>query len=351
MKKRVFSLFLSFIFMAALIFSFGKPAQAATPPDSRDLIPGIDVSQWQGYINFDQVYRSGIRIVYIRAGEGMAYTDPFFERNYTRARAAGLNVGAYLYVTARNEAQARSQAHFFASLMEGKTFQCRPAMDFEDLSGLSDAQIRAIAGAFLESLEEYTGSRPVIYSDISNARRLDASFASYPWWAAQYDTNEVSDTGIWNSWTGWQYSDAGRISGINGNVDQNRFTPDIYISSPAPGPSPGPALENPRITVDYTIRPGDTLWSIASRFHTTVARIAADNRIQDPNRIYAGEILHIQTQNSRTDHARYLYYTVRPGDTLSAIAARYNTSTARLAALNHITTPDLIYAGQVIKVP
>lgn len=73
---------------------------------------GIDVSMWQGDIDFEEVAESGMDTVYIRSGLGSDYTDPYFEQNYERARAAGLNVGFYHYVTARTVSQAEYQAHF-----------------------------------------------------------------------------------------------------------------------------------------------------------------------------------------------------------------------------------------------
>lgn len=65
----------------------------ALPPSSDTVYPGIDVSKWQGSIDFDRVKADGIKIVYIRAGAGNDYKDPYFERNYNNAKAAGLDIG------------------------------------------------------------------------------------------------------------------------------------------------------------------------------------------------------------------------------------------------------------------
>ena len=123
-------------FMAAPLLAFASNTR---------IYHGIDVSQWQGNIDFDAVSESGIEIVYIRAGQGSGYTDPYFRSNYEGAKAAGLKIGFYHYVTAQNTAQAVQQADFFYSLIKDKTIDCRPAMDFESFPGLDNREINAIA--------------------------------------------------------------------------------------------------------------------------------------------------------------------------------------------------------------
>ena len=93
---------------------------------------GIDISRYQGTVDFARLAADGIDIVYMRAGEGSDYTDPEYERNYQQAREAGLKSGAYLYVTATTVEEGKAQAKFFAGLLQGKEFACRPVMDFED---------------------------------------------------------------------------------------------------------------------------------------------------------------------------------------------------------------------------
>ncbi len=111
----------------------------------------------------------------------------------------------------------------------------------------------------------------------------------------------------------------------------------------------------------YTIRPGDTLGSIAARFHVTAGALAQANHISNPNLIYAGRTLTVPdgfsaptpkpvsispapTSGSGT-------YTVRSGDNLSSIAARFHTNVATLSQLNGIHNPNLIYVGQHLRTP
>jgi cell wall-associated NlpC family hydrolase len=109
-------------------------------------------------------------------------------------------------------------------------------------------------------------------------------------------------------------------------------------------------------TGSYTVVPGDTLWGIAQRFGTTVAALAGVNRIADENLIYAGEILRLPPGVSVpvSSHAPAPpsvsgTYTVRPGDTLWSIATRFGLTVSALATINDIPNPNLIYAGQVLR--
>ena len=81
---------------------------------------GIDVSNWQGYIDYARVKQSGIDIVYIKASQGTTRKDPYFETNYQNAKANGLKVGLYHYVTATTVEGARAEARFFASVISRK---------------------------------------------------------------------------------------------------------------------------------------------------------------------------------------------------------------------------------------
>ncbi|MGB3714768.1 MAG: LysM peptidoglycan-binding domain-containing protein [Candidatus Promineifilaceae bacterium] len=110
----------------------------------------------------------------------------------------------------------------------------------------------------------------------------------------------------------------------------------------------------------YVIQLGDTLSSIALRFNTTVAAIAAANNISNPNLIYAGESIIIPTDGAPPPEPQPPTapppssggtYVIQPGDTLSGIAQRFNTTVAALAAANNIINPNYIYAGQVLTIP
>lgn len=260
---------------------------------------GIDVSQWQGYIDFEAVKRAGIELVYIKASEGTDLVDPFFFRNYANASNAGLPVGFYHYLTARSAKEARAEAYHFIETVEGLVNDARLAMDMEDITGISYEEVNRIANTFLQAVQEYSGKMPVIYAGADNAARvLDEEFSVYPLWIAEYDVEQPTMDNSWETWAGWQYTDMGRVAGIQGHVDRDIFTEEILEDVP-----------------ERIIRSGE--------------RPLVYQMQQSPYRIYR----------------------IRSQDTLSAIARRYGIEESTLEALNKIKDPNLIYAGQLLKIP
>lgn len=335
--------------IAALVFAALVPARAIPPSGGRQY-RGIDISEFQGEINFEEVRRSGIEAVYIRVGAG-EYTDEYFAENYERAKAAGLKIGFYHYVTARSVEEGRRQARFFASLAAGREPDMRLAMDFEYFGSLSVSQINAISEAYLDELTALTKREAVIYSDLSNARNIfsRALAEKYPLWAAQYGADEPSANGKWREWVGFQYTDEGRVGGIYGNVDRNIFTEGIFLSDS--GRIDGEKRTSVRArtrTLTVYVRAGDTLWAIAREYGTTVEAIARENRIADPNRIFAGERLRI-TLPARGSGEEI--YTVRRGDTPISIAGKFGVTLSALEDRNGLERGETIYAGDKLSIP
>lgn len=335
--------------IAALVFAALVPARAIPPSGGRQY-RGIDISEFQGEIDFEEVRRSGIEAVYIRVGAG-EYTDEYFAENYERAKAAGLKIGFYHYVTARSVEEGRRQARFFASLAAGREPDMRLAMDFEYFGSLSVSQINAISEAYLDELTALTKREVVIYSDLSNARNIfsRALAEKYPLWAAQYGADEPSANGKWREWVGFQYTDEGRVGGIYGNVDRNIFTEGIFLSDS--GRIDGEKRTSVRArtrTLTVYVRAGDTLWAIAREYGTTVEAIVRENRIADPNRIFAGERLRI-TLPARGSGEEI--YTVRRGDTPISIAGKFGVTLSALEDRNGLERGETIYAGDKLSIP
>lgn len=335
--------------IAALVFAALVPARAIPPSGGRQY-HGIDISEFQGEIDFEEVRRSGIEAVYIRVGAG-EYTDEYFAENYERAKAAGLKIGFYHYVTARSVEEGRRQARFFASLAAGREPDMRLAMDFEYFGSLSVSQINAISEAYLDELTALTRREAVIYSDLSNARNIfsRALAEKYPLWAAQYGADEPSANGKWREWVGFQYTDEGRVGGIYGNVDRNIFTEGIFLSDS--GRIDGEKRTTVRArtrTLTVYVRAGDTLWAIAREYGTTVEAIVRENRIADPNRIFAGERLRI-TLSARGSGEEI--YTVRRGDTPISIAGKFGVTLSALEDRNGLERGETIYAGDKLSIP
>ena len=335
--------------IAALVFAALVPARAIPPSGGRQY-RGIDISEFQGEIDFEEVRRSGIEAVYIRVGAG-EYTDEYFAENYERAKAAGLKIGFYHYVTARSVDEGRRQARFFASLAAGREPDMRLAMDFEYFGSLSVSQINAISEAYLDELTALTKREAVIYSDLSNARNIfsRALAEKYPLWAAQYGADEPSANGKWREWVGFQYTDEGRVGGIYGNVDRNIFTEGIFLSDSwrIDGEKRTTVRARTRTLTVY-VRAGDTLWAIAREYGTTVEAIARENRIVDPNRIFVGERLRI-TLPARGSGEEI--YTVRRGDTPISIAGKFGVTLSALDDRNELERGETIYAGDKLSIP
>ena len=338
----ILTILITFICLPSLAFG----------PSSNTLYEGIDVSSWQQNIDFAAVRNAGIEIVYMKSSEGSSYIDSYFETNYRNAKANGLKVGFYHYVTARTTEQARAQATFFAKVISGKEPDCKLAMDFENFGNLSTTQVNEISRVFLETLENLTNKEVLIYSNAYSARTIfSSSLSNYPLWVANYGVSEPGDNGKWSTWVGWQYTDTGKISGISGYVDRDYFTDGVLLSNTTPIPEPETSNNNNSIENNiYTVKSGDTLSEIALEYGTTVSNILSLNpSITNPNLIYPGQNIIINTSNSN-DSVMNTTYTVKRGDTLSEIALKYNTTVSNLANLNNISNPNLIYPGQVITI-
>ena len=357
--KRKTVVILLIIFCFPLYILIGKVY--AIEPAGSNIYDGIDVSSWQRNIDFEQVKNDGIEVVYIKASEGRTLRDPYFERNYEMAKANGLKVGFYHYVTARTNEDAILQAQFFSKVIEGKEPDCKLAMDFESFGNLSLDEINEIGLTFMRTVEEITGKEVVIYSNTYNARTIfSGEITDYPLWLAQWQVSEPSDNGKWSTWAGWQYTSKGQIAGINGYVDRDKFTEEMFLNgiSPIPKPEPGPEPEpipKPENTTTIIIRWGDTLSQLALDYNTTVATLVELNNIENPNLIYAGNTLIVPTseyiddeQGSTSDKVIYI---VKKGDTLSQIALSFGTTVSAIAIENNIVNVNLIYIGQRLVIP
>jgi LysM repeat protein len=144
------------------------------------------------------------------------------------------------------------------------------------------------------------------------------------------------------------------IASANGISDPNLIFPGQVLTIPG-GSAPSSGGSTATSGSTYTVQAGDTLGSIAARFATTVAALASANDISDPNLIYVGQVLSLSGSGGGTPAPTSAptatgTYTVEAGDTLGSIAARFATTVANLAALNNISDPNLIYVGEVLKV-
>lgn len=341
--------FFSIIMLIIILILIWSSKTIAINPSNNEIYEGIDVSRWQGSINFTEVANDGIDIVYIKATQGTTYVSPTFEEQYINAKNNGLKIGFYHYVTARTVEEARNEAQFFASKISGKQIDCKLAMDFEEFGNLSQEEINAIGLAFMKRLEELTNKPTVIYSNTYAARTIwNGEIIKYPLWVAEYGVSKPRDNGKWNSYVGWQYTNMGNIKGINGNVDRDKFTKDIFINGNTASGEVIPEIPEPESSYKtITILRGDTLSKIAKEYGTTVNELARINNIQNINLIYAGKTLRVPISDPQENNSsEEIVYIVKRGDTLSEIAMEYNVTVNEIARENQIKNVNLIYPGQ-----
>lgn len=342
------------VFTYLILFNFiFINASLAIEPKNSIKYQGIDVSSWQGKIDFDSVSRSGIEIVYIKSSQGNNYIDPYFERNYNEAKKNGLKVGFYHFLTASTTEEAKEEAVFFSNLVKDKSVDCRLAMDFEVFGNLNNEEINNISKVFLETVKQNTGIDVIIYSDLYNSTNTfsEEIARNYPVWIAYYgDYNEIKNIPTnWSYWDGIQYMDKGIIPGINGYVDRDYFTPEVLLNN-AKEYTP---VTSDTYTTEYNVEKGDTLSKIANKFNTTVKEIADLNNIENINLIYPGEKLELIENTDILDtnnHLGHIEYKVKCGDTLSEIAYKYNQTVEEIADLNNIKNINLIYIGEVLRI-
>lgn len=320
---------------------------------------GLDVSEFQGTVDWAQVKSAGFQFAMLRAGYGFGTVDRQFQRNAAECNRLGIPIGAYWFCYAISPETARQEADGCISTISRYRLDYPICYDIEQATVNYAAQngititpqlAAQIVTTFCDRLEE-RGYFAMYYSNRNFLTQyLPTDFSDrYALWYAYYNEQfDRTDCGI------WQYTNEGSIPGISGNVDLDTGFIDYptiirnanlnHLSDTPVPPSPNPT---PPDYITYVIQPGDTLSQLAVRFHTTVNELASLNNLTDPNLIYAGQTLRIP----ENIHTSIQYYTIQPGDTLGQIALRYNTAVNALAALNNLSDPNLIYAGQILRIP
>ncbi|MDY5000215.1 MAG: GH25 family lysozyme, partial [Lachnospiraceae bacterium] len=187
---------------------------------------GIDVSKWNGSIDWNKVKNSGINYVIIRCGyrgstTGALIEDPTFRKNIKGATAAGLKVGIYFFTQATNEVEAVEEASMTLSLISGYKISYPVFLDVEGSGGRGDAIDAAtrtkVINAYCQTIRN-SGYTPGVYANKTwLEKRFSPSAISAKIWLAQYATKPSYGGG----YQMWQYTSKGKVNGIGGNVDMN----------------------------------------------------------------------------------------------------------------------------------
>jgi len=186
---------------------------------------GIDISSWQGQVDFEEVKKAGISFVILRIGHGTA-ADPYFEANYKKACAAGLKVGGYWFSTAKSKTAVKKEAARCLKQLSGKTLDFPVFFDIESLSQFRKGKkfCTAITNIFCSKIAD-AGFKAGWYTSSSFVTRyLKKSVygsTNYMSWIAEHayvnNYSQVYDI--------WQYSHTGRIPGVRTYVDMNWYFP------------------------------------------------------------------------------------------------------------------------------
>lgn len=186
-------------------------------------VEGIDVSSHQPSVDWNQVLQAGKAFAFVRATDGLDYTDPQFETYWKEAKEAGLLRGAYHFYRTNDDPTA--QAENFLSVVQLQPGDLPPVVDFEKTTGSESAsQILEDLQTWLDVVEKATGRVPIIYTGPQYWNSLGSSaFGSYPLWVAEYGVQSPKPVAGWSYWTFWQYSESGTVPGSSVPVDLDVF--------------------------------------------------------------------------------------------------------------------------------
>lgn len=189
----------------------------------------IDVSHWQGKIDWQKVYDSGVRYAYIKMSQGVDLLDDCCRENIRAARAAGVRVGVYHFFSTK--VSASEQFRWFCKNYKEADMDLRPMLDVESNAGkLTKEQMQDSVRMFMTLCEKKFGYRPLLYTyQIFYNNNLAPAFWRETLFLALYREDRAPVTDGKGVAAIWQYSSKGRIRGIKGNVDFSKFHRDIDI--------------------------------------------------------------------------------------------------------------------------
>ncbi|PZU90397.1 MAG: glycoside hydrolase [Shinella sp.] len=191
-------------------------------------VHGIDVSKWNGDVDWPKVRQSGVSFVFIKATEGKDIVDPRFDEYWRKARAAGLPHAPYHFYYFCSTAD--EQADWFIRNVPKESMHLPPVLDVEWNNTSKTCQYRPNAETvrsemkrFMDRIEAYYGKRPIIYTSVDFHRdNLEGAFQDYHFWvrAVAQHPEEIYPE---RRWAFWQYTSTGIIPGIKGQTDINVF--------------------------------------------------------------------------------------------------------------------------------
>ncbi len=207
------------------------PSPAVTCADG-ETQKGIDISKWQGDVNWDAIAGDGVKFAFVRVSDGINTQDQFFDKNWEESRDAGVYTGVYQFF--RPNQSVLGQADYLLEKMgcdmDARTcpitdMDLPPVIDVEHRpSGWSKTQMRNAVRTWIDRVEEF-GLEPVVYTGrFFWQDYVDSDeWSDHPLWLAHYTNNCPNIPSHWGDWDFWQYTDSGSIAGVSGGTDTNQF--------------------------------------------------------------------------------------------------------------------------------
>lgn len=201
-------------------------------------VQGIDVSHYQGVVDWQKVAQAGKAFAFAKATDGITYVDPQLAANWSGIRAAGLVRGAYHFFEPNDDATQQAQ-HFLATVQLAAG-DFAPVLDVETTGGVSDSQLWSGVATWLQVVEEATGRQGTLYTapGFWDSHAPDLTLCQHPLWLADYADQPKLPNG-WTSWLFWQYSQSGSVPGVTGAVDLDLFSGTLQeLQELVKGPPP-----------------------------------------------------------------------------------------------------------------
>lgn len=309
-----------------------------------------DFSHHQGNVDWSKASKE-LDLAIIRVQYGSTTIDREYKKYVAECKKYNVPFGHYAYCLFVSAKDAIVEAEDFHKRADKDALFL--VADVEQQTTKTAKEMAPATQAFIDTLKA-KGWKVGLYSGHHTYEPLGMSKVKADFvWIPRYGTTKPAfDCDL------WQYTETGKMAGVPGNIDLNRLTgskPLSYftggkvakpVSKPTSKPKP---TVNTKATV-HTVRKGETLSGIASKYGTTVANLVKINSITDKNLIKTGQKIKLKGSAAKPNTSKTPTYKIKSGDTLSGIAKKFGTTVSNLQKLNNIKNASKIYAGQTIKV-
>lgn len=313
---------------------------------------GIDISHHQGDIDFNKL-KGNIDFAMVRTSYGDFHVDNKYKRNIDGLEKINVPYGLYHFSYATNKEDAKREAEGFIKLIKNYKPLYPVVIDIESSQRTKDVSkdtLVDIANTFCKIVQE-SGYYVMIYANLNyfETKLNSPVLNKYDKWVAEWRNSlTYKNAGM------WQYSSKGRLPGIGTNVDLDIAYKDypLIIKENNLNNYNGSLTSNDEVsdsTVNYVVKKGDNLTSIAKKYNTTWKAIANENNLSDPNKIYPGQVLKVPSVSNIKPNV----YIVKKGDSLTSIAKKYNTTWKKIYEKNKKNigdNPNKIYPGQTLEI-